>query len=86
MSDDEVKVGLDEEGKKRLRSFVERIEYLEEEKKKVQTDIKEIYDEAKSANFDVKALREIVKLRKQDENERREEDFVLSTYKEAFNM
>ncbi|MCQ2965798.1 MAG: DUF2312 domain-containing protein [Alphaproteobacteria bacterium] len=86
MSDEEVKTGLDEEGKKRLRSFVERIEYLEEEKKKVQSDIKEVYDEAKSANFDIKALREIIKLRKQDENERREEDFVLSAYKEAFNL
>lgn len=86
MSDEEVKTGLDEESKKRLRSFVERIEYLEEEKKKVQSDIKEVYDEAKSANFDIKALREIIKLRKQDENERREEDFVLSAYKEAFNL
>lgn len=86
MSEEEVKTGLDEEGKKRLRSFVERIEFLEEEKKKVQTDIKEVYDEAKGANFDVKALREIIKLRKQDENERREEDFVLSAYKAAFNL
>ena len=86
MSDDEVKTGLDENGKKRLRSFVERIEHLEEEKKQVQSDIKEVYDEAKGANFDVKALREIIKLRKQDENERREDDFTLSVYKEALNL
>ena len=65
----------------RLLSYIERVERLEEEKKALANDIKEVFEEAKSANFDVKALKAILKIRKQDEMERQEE-----TYKRALGM
>ena len=70
----------------KLLSYVERIERLNEEIKALQTDVKEIYDEAKSANFDVKALKSIVALRKLDDREREEAEFVLDAYKSALGM
>ena len=70
----------------RLLSFIEKIERLEEDKKAIQSDIKDVFDEAKSANFDVKAMKEIIKLRKKDDMERQEEDFMLDTYKTALGM
>lgn len=70
----------------RLLSFIEKIERLEEEKKAIQSDIKGVFDEAKEANFDVKAMKEIIKLRKKDDMERQEEDFMLDTYKTALGM
>lgn len=75
--------GIDSE---RLLSYVERIERLGEEIKALQTDVKEIYDEAKSANFDVGALKTLVKLRKIDEDERVEAEFILDQYKKALGM
>lgn len=65
----------------RLISFIERIERLEEEKKGISEDIKEVYDEAKSANYDTKTIKQIIKLRKLDENEREESEFLLDEYK-----
>lgn len=70
----------------RLRSLIERIERLEEEKKETMTDIREVYAEAKSAGFDVKTMKAIIKLRKMEENVRQEEDFLLETYKKALDM
>ena len=70
----------------RLLSYIERVEHIEEEKKALQNDIKEIFEEAKSAGFDVKAIRQILKLRKKDDQERQEEDFVLDVYKKALGM
>ena len=70
----------------RLLSYIERIEHIEEEKKALQNDIKEIFEEAKSANFDVKAIRQILKIRKKDEQERQEEEFVLDVYKRALGL
>ena len=72
----------------RLLSFIERIENLEEEKKALQNDIKEVLEEAKAANppFDVKAIRQILKLRKKGDQERQEEEFVLDAYKRALGM
>lgn len=67
----------------RLLSYIERIERIEEEKKALQNDIKEIFEEAKSSNFDVKAIKELLKLRKKDENDRLEEEFILAEYKRA---
>ena len=75
--------GVDAE---RLLSYIDRIERIEEEKKALQNDIKEIFEEAKSANFDVKAIRQILKLRKKDDQERQEEEFVLDVYKQALGM
>jgi uncharacterized protein (UPF0335 family) len=67
----------------RLRSFVERIERLEEEIKALSDDKKDIYVEAKGEGFDVKILREVVRLRKQDEKERDEHDSLLDVYMHA---
>ena len=70
----------------RLRSFIERIERLEEAQRTLAADIKEVYAEAKGNGFDVKALRTIVRLRKQDENERAEQETILETYMQALGM
>ncbi len=69
-----------------LRAIVERIERLEEEKKTIADDIKEVYAEAKGTGFDTKALRKIVSLRKKDANERQEEEAMLDLYKAALGM
>ena len=69
-----------------LKSVVERIERLEEEKKALAGDIKDVYAEAKSNGFDTKALRKVVQLRKQDMSERREEEAILATYMAALGM
>lgn len=69
-----------------LRAFVERIERLEEEKKTIADDIKEIYAEAKGNGFDTKVLRKVVSLRKQDMNERLEHEAVLDLYLHALGM
>lgn len=69
-----------------LRALIERIERLEEEKRNITDDIKDIYAEAKGNGFDVKALRTIVKMRKQDPNERAEAETILETYMQALGM
>ena len=72
--------------KDQLKSVIERIERLEEEKKATSDDIREVYAEAKVNGFDIKALRTIVRLRKQDVDERKEEEAVLETYMHALGM
>jgi uncharacterized protein (UPF0335 family) len=72
--------------KDQLRSIIERIENREEAKAEVASDIKDIYSEAKSSGYDVKALRTIVRMRKQDANERAEQETVLDTYLQALGM
>lgn len=69
-----------------LRVFIERIERLEEEKAAVSSDIKDIYAEAKGTGFDTKALRQIIKIRKQDANERMEQEAILDLYLSALGM
>lgn len=71
---------------KRLRSFIERIERLEEEKAGLAEDIKEVYAEAKGTGFDAKTMRKIVSLRKLDAEKRREADEILDLYKTAIGM
>ncbi|ALG71691.1 MULTISPECIES: DUF2312 domain-containing protein [Azospirillum] len=70
----------------RLKSFVERIERLEEEKRGLQEDIKEVYAEAKGTGFDVKIIRQIIRLRKMDKADRQEQEAILELYKEALGM
>ena len=70
----------------RLRSFIERVERLEEEKAELMADIREIYAEAKSDGFDVKTMRQIVRLRRQETHERHEQEALLDTYKAALGM
>ena len=72
--------------KDHLKAFVERVERLEEEKKTISEDIRDVYAEAKATGFDVKALRTIVKLRKQDIDERKEHEAILETYMHALGM
>ena len=72
--------------KDQLKAIIERIERLEEEKKTISDDIRDVYAEAKGNGFDVKALRQIIRLRKQDPNERSEAETILETYMQALGM
>jgi uncharacterized protein (UPF0335 family) len=72
--------------KDQLKAFVERVEKLEEEKKAIADDIRDVYAEAKGNGFDTKALRSVVRLRKQDVNERKEQEAILETYMHALGM
>ena len=69
-----------------LKAVVERIERLEEEKQTIADDIRDVYAEAKGNGFDVKALRMIIRLRKQDKAERQEHEAILETYMHALGM
>jgi len=69
-----------------LRAFIERIERLEEEKKTIGDDIKDVYAEMKGQGFDTKAIRTIVRLRKKDQAERQEEEAILDLYMAALGM
>ncbi len=70
----------------RLRSFIERVERLEEEKASLGTDIREVYAEAKGDGFDVKTMRQIVRLRKLDSSDRAEQEALLDLYKAALGL
>ena len=70
----------------RLKSFIERIERLEEEKRALAEDIKEVYSEAKGAGFDTKTIRQIIKIRRIDEEDLDEQEALLDTYKRALGM
>lgn len=72
--------------KDRLKSFLDRIERCEEEKAAIAADIRDLYTEAKAHGFDTKALRAIVRLRKQDADKRREQEAILETYMHALGM
>ncbi len=69
-----------------LRAFVERIERLEEEKKVIADDVKDVYAEARGSGFDVKVLRRIISLRKKKPHEREEEEAILDLYMHALGM
>lgn len=84
--EDAAQQNLGNNAQQHLKSFVERIERLEEEKAGIANDIKEVYAEAKSNGFHVKVLKEIIKLRAMDENERLERDALIATYMHALGM
>ena len=69
-----------------LRSFIERIERLEEEKKTIADDIKDVYGEAKATGFDAKIMRTIIRLRKMEKHQLDEQDAMLETYRAALGM
>ncbi|OFX09060.1 MAG: hypothetical protein A2516_11735 [Alphaproteobacteria bacterium RIFOXYD12_FULL_60_8] len=69
-----------------LRAFVERIERLEEEKANLAADIREVFAEAKSAGYDTKILRQVIRIRKMDASDRREQEEILDLYKQALGM
>jgi uncharacterized protein (UPF0335 family) len=81
-----IKVQLQTSAKDQLRTIIARVERLEEEKAALSADLKEVYAEAKGNGFDVKALRAVIRIRKQDENKRREAEAVLTTYLHALGM
>lgn len=70
----------------RLRSLIERIEKLEEEKSEIANDIRDVYAEAKSAGFDTKAIRAVIKLRKMNAADRDEQELLLETYRKALDI
>ena len=70
----------------RLRSLIERIERLEEEKKALQSDIRDIFAEAKGAGFDVKAMRAVIRLRKMNVADRESEELLIETYRKALDL
>jgi uncharacterized protein (UPF0335 family) len=72
--------------KDHLKAFVERIERLEEEKKTISDDIRDVYAEAKANGFDTKALRAVIRMRKEDADERKEHEAILETYLHALGM
>lgn len=69
-----------------LKSYIERIEKLEEEKAALQADVKEVYNEAKANGFDTKIMRQVVRLRKMDQQDRQEQEHLLDLYKRALEM
>ncbi|MFZ3482649.1 DUF2312 domain-containing protein [Sphingomonas sp. 3-13AW] len=69
-----------------LRLLIERIERLEEEKKGISDDIKDVYAEAKSTGFDIKTMRTIIRLRRMEKHHRDEADMLLETYKQALGI
>lgn len=72
--------------REQLRSFIERIERLEEQKKEISDDIRDVFAEAKGNGFDVKVMRQIVRMRKVDASQREEEDAVRDLYMTALGM
>ena len=83
---DPTTAGTSEVNAGHLKAFIERIERLEEEKKALAGDIKDVYGEAKANGFDVKIMRKIVSLRKQDRDSRIEEETILDLYLAALGM
>lgn len=84
--DDEAQDSTAEVSGKRLKSFIERVERLEEEKKALAEDIRDVYAEAKSVGFEPKIMRKIVSLRKSNIEKRREEQELLELYMSAIGM
>lgn len=72
--------------KAKLKSFVERIEKLEEEKKTIAEDIREVYNEAKGDGFDMKALRAVIRMYRQDTDQRKEYEALVDLYRDALGM
>jgi uncharacterized protein (UPF0335 family) len=83
---DSAGIGHNGVSRDQLRSIIERVERLEEEKRALVEDIKEVYSEAKSNGFDTKIIRQIVRIRKQDTAERQEQEALLEIYMDALGM
>lgn len=86
MAETEASNGTQKFARDHLKAFVERVERLEKEKKTYADDIRDVYAEAKANGFDAKALRSIIRLRKQDVEERKEQEAILDTYLSALGM
>lgn len=79
-------IAMNNATQQQLRQFIEQIERLEEEKKQISDDIKDKFAEAKAVGFDVKAIRQILRLRKKGQDERQEEQAILDVYLHALGM
>ena len=77
---------VNQETADQLKRYIEAIENYEAEKQEVSERLKEVYDEAKSAGFDVKTMRSLIKIRKADQEKLQEQEYLLETYKEALGM
>ena len=77
---------MDQSSQEQLKSVVERIEKLNSDMASIKADIKEVYKEAKSDGFDVKALKDIIRMRKKDKDEISEQDEIMSLYRSVLNM
>lgn len=86
MSDEEINSQIGGIAADALRQFIERIERLEEEKKTLSDDIKDVYGQAKSQGFDTKIIRQIIRLRKMEDQEREEIEQLIDLYKAAIGM
>ena len=86
MSEDPVAKSSEAVDASHLRAFIERIERLEEEKKALSDDVRDVYAEAKGNGFDAKVIRKVVSIRKQDRDKRREEEEILELYLAALGM
>lgn len=86
MDENQIKAEVGGVATERLRSLIERIERLEEDKKGIQGDIRDIFAEAKGAGFDVKAMRTILKLRKMNAADREEAETIVDIYRRALNI
>jgi uncharacterized protein (UPF0335 family) len=86
MDENQIKAEVGGVATERLRSLIERIERLEEDKKGIQGDIRDIFAEAKGAGFDVKAMRTILKLRKMNAADREEAETIVDIYRRALDI
>lgn len=77
---------VNKETAQQLKRYIEAIESYEAEKQEVSERLKEVYDEAKAAGFDVKTMRQLIKIRKSDQDKLLEQEYLLETYKEALGM
>lgn len=77
---------VNKETAEQLRRYIEAIETYEAEKQEISERLKEVYDEAKATGFDVKTMRQLVKIRKADQEKLLEQEYLLETYKEALGM
>lgn len=84
--DDERNNFIDDVDSRQLKSLIERIEHLEENKKDIQSDIRDIFAEAKSVGFDVKAMKTVIKLRKMNQADRDEQEFLIEEYKKLCGL
>jgi uncharacterized protein (UPF0335 family) len=84
LEDDGIEIGGN--ARSQLRAFIERVERLEEEKKAIADDIKDVLAEAKATGFDTKILKKVIAIRKQDRDERLEQEAILDTYLAALGM
>lgn len=79
-------IEINYETKEKLRQYIEAIEQKEDEKQDIQSQIKEMFDGAKAEGFDVKAMKSVIRIRKMDQSQLEQEEYLLETYKDALDI